>query len=204
MEAIICLPVLLLLSLGVAQFAHIWYCRTIVHYAAFSAARATLTAPADSNGKQNISKEQTEAQAAAEIICRAITFTSLTDDLENPGVGKIGGSGNVKNKCKVTILDSFVDRASGQKINLSKWQRGVEVEMNVPLLFPYAGQIIGACMKMWSDGKLDIQETNPSAEKLDELITHNSNIVGDFFFPHIILRERAYISKPFLSTWTTP
>lgn len=204
MEAIICLPVLLLLSLGVAQFAHIWYCRTIVHYAAFSAARATLTAPADSNGEQNISKEQTEAQAAAEIICRAITFTSLTDDLENPGVGKIGGSGNVKNKCKVTILDSFVDRASGQKINLSKWQRGVAVEMNVPLLFPYAGQIIGACMKMWSDGKLDVQETNPSAEKLDEVITHNSNIVGDFFFPHIILRERAYISKPFLSTWTTP
>ena len=204
MEAIICLPVLLLLSLGVAQFAHIWYCRTIVHYAAFSAARATLTAPADSNGEQNISKERTEAQAAAEIICRAITFTSLTNDLENPGVGKIGGSGNVKNKCKVTILDSFVDRASGQKINLSKWQRGVEVEMNVPLLFPYAGQIIGACMKMWSDGKLDVQETNPSAEKSDEVITHNSNIVGDFFFPHIILREKAYISKPFLSTWTTP
>ena len=205
MEAIICLPVLLLLSLGVAQFAHIWYCRTIVHYAAYSAARATLTAPADDNGEQNKSKELTEAQAAAEIICRAITFTSLTDDLENPGVGKIGGSGNVKNKCKVSILDSYYDRASEEEKKLSQWQRGVEVEMNVPLLFPYAGQIIGACMKMWSDnGDLDIQKTNPSAEKLDEVITHNSNIVGDFFFPHIILRERAYISKPFLSTWTTP
>ena len=44
MEAIICLPVLLLLSLGVAQFAHIWYCRTIVHYAAYCGARAVLTA----------------------------------------------------------------------------------------------------------------------------------------------------------------
>ena len=203
MEAIICLPVLLLLSLAAAQFAHIWYCRTIVRYAAFSAARASLTAPADAHGVRNRNKELSEAQAAAEIVCRTITFTSLTDDLSNPGIGAIYGSGDVRNKCKVTMVDEYYDRANQSSRALSEWQRGVEVQMSVPLLFPYAGSIIGATMKMWSGGNLDIQSTTPEQEHVSDVITHDRGVVGDFFFPHIILRERVYVSKPFKSSWTT-
>ena len=86
MEAIICLPVLLLLSLGVAQFAHIWYCRTIVHYAAYSAARATLTAPGNNDGSQNYSAEWNQASQSAYKICQLVNFSTLQDGEILPGV----------------------------------------------------------------------------------------------------------------------
>ena len=101
MEAIICLPVLLLLSLGVAQFAHIWYCRSIVHYAAYCGARAVLTAP---NGPAN---ELIAARSAVEIVCAPIAFMNPTgsNDFSLPGINPpagnssssaIGGSGAVR------------------------------------------------------------------------------------------------------------
>lgn len=48
MEAVLCLPLLLLLVTGIVQFARIWEARLMVQYAAYNAARAALVYnPAD-------------------------------------------------------------------------------------------------------------------------------------------------------------
>lgn len=221
MEAIICLPVLLLLSLGVAQFAHIWYCRTIVHYAAYCAARATLTAPGNNDGSQNYAAEWNQASQAAYKICQLVNFSTLQDGEILPGVNNnlaIPGGGRIENKCFVRIIGDRseaparradnIERDDGElrEPTLDEWHRGVRVKMHVPLLFPFAGNIIGATMKMWSDnGDLDIRPTTPAAEGRGDSVTGDpNNTSGNFFFPHIVLRERVYIAKPFKSTWTTP
>lgn len=215
MEAIICLPVLLLLSLGVAQFAHIWYCRAIVHYAAFSAARATLTAPGNGDGTQDYAAEWTQASLAAYDICQLVNFTTLTDGNILPGVNgnnAIPGGGLISNKCFVRIIGDpstaparcadSVDRELGEPA-LDRWHRGVRVKMYVPLLFPFAGNIIGAALRYWSDGDVDIRTTTPGAEGLADSVTADPTNIGRFVFQHIVLRERVYFVKPFGSSWIT-
>ena len=128
MESVICLPVLLLLSLAAAQFAHLWYCRTIVHYAAFSAARAAVTAP---RGQENA-----QARRAAEIVCAPIAFTDPVggDDFGLPGITPpqkdfqepIPGSGAVSGG-DTTILRVAVTTTSLHNVK-------AEVQFGVPLL----------------------------------------------------------------------
>ena len=214
MEAIICLPVLLLLSLGVAQFAHIWYCRAIVHYAAYSAARAALTAPGNADGSQNYAAEWTQASQAAYDICQLVNFTTLTDGNILPGVNDnkaIPGGGRISSKCFVRIIGDrstaaarcadSVDKELGEP-ELDRWHRGVRVKMYVPLLFPFAGNIIGAALRYWAGGDVDIQATTPAAEGLAGSVTSDPTNSGNFVFQHIVLRERVYSVKPFGSSWT--
>ena len=211
MEAIICLPVLLLLSLGVAQFAHIWYCRTIVHYAAYCGARAVLTAP---NGANN---ELTAARSAAEIVCAPIAFMNPTSegDFSLPGItpaagttvnSVIEGSGAVKknqsdrssNILNVRliqpgdVIDDYLP--SPQGVKLPEWQRGVEVEMKVPLLIPFAGPVIGKLMSLWNNGNFDISADTPDGTIIQKF--------ANDWTSRICLRERMYIVKPFISTWS--
>ena len=192
MEAIICLPVLLLLSLGVAQFAHIWYCRTIVHYAAFSAARTAVTAPSG--------RETEQARRAAEIVCAPIVFSNPLNgtDFALPGItpsapdstfqDPIPGSGSIANN------DQRILRVSVTETSLHNVR--ANVEFGVPLLFPLAGPVIGKTMKLFNGGSY-----SPSAGDgpggIYQLVA-----AGDY--PRIILKEQVYMAKPFLSTWTTP
>ena len=205
MEAIICLPVLLLVSLGVMQFAHIWYCRTIVHYAAYCAARATLTAPA---GDEN---EEIAARSAAEIVCAPIAFMNPTKsrDFSLPGINppapgennSIQGSGAVRyihnnqNNCDGNILNVSVS-SSGD------WHRQVDVEMKVPLLIPFAGHVIGELVTLWTGGNFDITPTTPDGP---DPVT-GKRVIHKFsneWTSRICLHERAYIVKPFKSTWSS-
>ena len=212
MEAIICLPVLLLLSLGVAQFAHIWYCRTIVHYAAYCGARAVLTAP------RGADKELTAARSAAEIVCAPIAFMNPTGekDFSLPGItpaplgsqvnGVIEGSGAVKKNQSARssnilnvrliqpgdIIDDYLP--SPQGVKLPEWQRGVEVEMKVPLLIPFAGPVIGKLMSLWNNGNFDISADTPDGTIIQKF--------ANDWTSRICLRERMYIVKPFISTWS--
>ena len=224
METIICLPVLLLLSLGVAQFAHIWYCRTIVHYAAYCGARAVLTAP------KGADKELTAARSAAEIVCAPIAFMNPTGEKDfslpgitpvRPGSGNtIQGSGAVRNNrtppdnnvMNVRVLspdnvndfsDDYLRSASYTPRNrIPAWHRGVEVEMKVPLLFPFAGPIIGQLATLWdANGNFDIETRtpdNPSEYTGWRTIQH---FAGEWT-SRICLRERVYMVKPFISTWS--
>ena len=191
MEAIFCLPVLLLLSLGVAQFAHIWYCRTIVHYAAFSAARAAVTAPSGCETEQ--------ARRAAEIVCAPIVFSNPLNgtDFALPGItpsatgsfqGPIPGSGSIADNDQ-TILRVGVTDTPRHNVK-------AEVQFGVPLIFPLAGPIIGKTMALFSGGSY-----SPSAGEGPGGIYQLVN--GDHY-PRIILKEQVYMAKPFLSTWTTP
>ena len=221
MEAIICLPVLLLLSLGVVQFAHIWYCRTIVHYAAYCGARAVLTAPSGLEGRA--------ARSAVETVCAPIAFMNPTSgtDFSLPGVtpppvnnsarSVIGGSGAVRynntsspdnNILNVTLIspDNFTDDylasdsyTPGRR--LPDWHYGVQVEMKVPLLIPFAGQVIGQLATLWdNNGNFDISARTPDAPDRNTGWRTIQKFNGEWT-SRICLRERAYIVKPFISTW---
>lgn len=223
MEAIICLPVLLLLSLGVAQFAHIWYCRTIVHYAAYCGARAVLTAP---NGPAN---ELIAARSAVEIVCAPIAFMNPTSgtDFSLPGIAPasgtavnsvIEGSGAVRvnnadpdrNILNVRVIspgnltdDYLASSSYTPSRRLPNWHYGVEVEMKVPLLFPFAGQIIGQLASLWdANGNFNIEVRTPDGPDRFTRKRTIQKFDGDFT-SRICLRERAYIVKPFISTWST-
>lgn len=199
MEAIICLPVLLLLSLGVAQFAHIWYCRTIVHYAAHCGARAVLTAP---NGENN---ELTAARSAVETVCAPIAFMNPTssDDFSLPGVNPpvpgnnntVLGSGAVRYKHG----NSSDNRNNILQVSVSApadWHRCVDVRMKVPLLVPFAGQVIGKMMKLWNENNgFDVNADTPDGVYIQRF--------GDEWTSRICLHEKAYIVKPFVSTWSS-
>ena len=200
MEAIICLPVLLLLSLGVAQFAHIWYCRTIVHYAAYCGARATLTAP---NGAAN---ELTAARSAVETVCAPIAFMNPTDedDFSLPGVtpassstvnSAIEGSGAVR--FKHNNNSNHANNVLQVSVSMpSAWHRQVDVTMKVPLLIPFAGQVIGKLMSLWNDNaEFDIRADTPDGTVIQ--------LFSGEWTSRICLRERAYIVKPFVSTWSS-
>ena len=204
MEAIICLPVLLLLSLGVAQFAHIWYCRTIVHYAAYCGARAVLTAPAGKN------KELTAARSAVEIVCAPIAFMNPTGgtDFSLPGItppapgenNSIQGSGAVRfKKDNNSTHDDNILQVSVS--TPEDWHRQVDVVMKVPLLVPFAGQIIGQLVTLWTNGNFDITIKSPAEPEsgTSRRVIHK---FADEWTSRICLHERAYIVKPFISTWS--
>ena len=201
MEAIICLPVLLLLSLGVAQFAHIWYCRAIVQYAAYCGARAVLTAP---NGATN---ELTAARSAVETICAPIAFMNPTDedDFSLPGITPPApGAGNTLQASGAVRFNS--SNPADNILNVivttpADWHRGVEVEMKVPLLVPFAGQVIGQLATLWTNGNFDINPRTPDGPDP----TTGRRVIQKFageWTSRICLREKAYIVKPFVSTWS--
>lgn len=200
MEAIICLPVLLLLSLGVAQFAHIWYCRTIVHYAAYCSSRAVLTAP---DGEAN---ELIAARSAAEIVCAPIAYMNPTDgtDFSLPGIAPASGTAVnsvIEGSGAVRFQANNNSGAYNNILNVAvstpqDWHRQVDVTMKVPLLIPLAGQVIGKLMKLWNDNaEFDISADTPDGTVIQ--------LFPGEWTSRICLRERAYIVKPFVSTWST-
>ena len=225
MEAVICLPVLLLVSLGVAQFAHIWLCRTMVQYAAYCGARATLPVSTEKI-KSGMTEEETAALFAAKRICALISFTQgdaqteitrdwLVDD-NNPE-GKILGSGGVHDTVRYTRI-YYESQRDGQlnyvygwqsgkvaiavtKPGENNWSRAVMVRMDVPLLFPFAGQIIGKSFAFFRNGDTGIYDIKRSTDALSEIDRETYNLdyreSEDFFYPHIRLCETAVIGKPF-------
>ena len=191
MEAIICLPVLLLVSLGVAQFAHIWLCRTMVQYAAFCAARATLTAPA---GDQN---EERWARDAAQVVCATVSFLNpdpnTYPDFSFPGIPYRLNDDETATQGTGRVRDENVFSVS--LLNTDPWHRGVEVTMAVPLLFPVAGPVIGKTMQLYAGGRFAPDTATPDGTY--------TTLRSSEPFPRIYLHERAYIVKPFKSTWST-
>lgn len=229
METLICLPVLLLVALGTGQFAHIWYCRQIVQYAAFAGARATLPLsgspvnPPVTGGGRNMTEEEAGALYAARRICALVSLTQAEGAKEYTRdwlpEGKIGGSGGLAGNPSaenISVWRSGSGAATtlpGWKIGKmtvavekpNKWARAVTVRMDVPLLFPFAGQVIGKAMRLYDgDLNLDIAPEGLSTEEADkDVYSHDyANEFDNFFFPHIRLRETAVIGKPFVVTTT--
>lgn len=195
MEAIICLPVLLLVSLGVAQFAHIWLCRTMVQYAAYSAARAALVSAAKT--------ETDQARIAAKAVCAPLAFYNPTDgeDFSLPGIvdpseeaakndGKIIASGAVE-------FEGESDSENVLTVTASKTDNFhvmAEVKMKVPLLVPLAGPVIGRVMTIFAEWW---GHYGPAAKTPDGPMFRLTNDR----FPRIELKEQVYMTRPFLITW---
>ncbi len=58
-EFVICFPLVLFVMLAILQVAHIWIAKSLVHYAAFSAARSALVlTPGEYNGVGSIAAER--------------------------------------------------------------------------------------------------------------------------------------------------
>ena len=181
MEAVICLPVLLLVSLGVAQFAHIWLCRTMVQYAAYCGARATLTAPP--------SGEQKQAAFAVQRVCAPLAFANPfgEQDFSLPGTNenqKIASSGAVLKK---DVLSTSVT------VDGNQFHTATTVKMSVPLILPLAGSVIGKTMTLFKDGDFKPEEGTPDGKVTTKL-------TGDLF-PRIILTETVHMAKPYRCTW---
>ena len=67
--------------------------------------------------------------------------------------------------------------------------------MKIPLIFPFAGQIIGQMMSLWNeDAEFDIRAETPDGVTVQ--------LFSGEWTSRICLRERAYIVKPFISTWS--
>lgn len=167
LEALLALPVLLLLTLGVGQLAHIWYCRQIVHYAAEAGARAAVVS---SSGDFSL-----RARLSAREICSLISFTEETAGtrVTLPGIGEVPGSGDTD------------ARLAGCTAEFSDWVMSCEVSMDVPLLFPVAGPVIGRVLTLF-DGVEFKPSFAPGA--------------GDGY-ASLRIRQKALVPKPFLSSW---
>ena len=194
MEAVLCLPVLLLVSLGVAQFAQIWFFRTMVHYAAYCGARATLVADKD--------RETIMATEAVKKVCAPLVFhvPNSTDgtganDFVLPGINAnktIAASDGVNNTDILTVkVDSPVVKFDEIEY---PFHTLTTVTAWIPLLVPVAGPIIGKIMKLYNEGSgLSLSADSPGADDPVKLIS------GDLF-PRMKVTEKVYMAKPYLST----
>lgn len=121
METVLVMPLFLAMVMGALQFAHIYIGKQIVNYAAFSAARSTLSAKAGD--------EQTKAEEAAK---RVLSWLILAPEKETDGVLMPNYSG-----------DDMKSHLLGVKVETKeKWLKAVEVRFAFPLEFPLAAQII--------------------------------------------------------------
>ena len=76
------------------------------------------------------------------------------------------------------------------------WHRQIDVKMKVPLLIPFAGPVIGKLMSLWNENaEFDISADTPDGTVIQKF-------TGDWT-SRICLHERAYIVKPFVSTWSS-
>ncbi|MBQ9337570.1 MAG: pilus assembly protein [Lentisphaeria bacterium] len=121
METIMAMPLLIALTFGALQMAHIHIARQVAGYAAYAAARATLP---ESNGKE----EDAARKAAQRILC---WLTASADSAHNGVLMPDPDSKAVKDR----ILDF--------KVRRNDWNREVEFRFAFPLVMPLAAQIIG-------------------------------------------------------------
>ena len=120
METLIAMPLLIALTFGVLQLAHIQIARQVVSYAAYAAARAALPA---ADGKE----EEAARKAAQRILC---WLTASADGTRNGVLMPDPDSKATK------------DRILEFKLTRPDRAREVELKFAFPLVMPLAAQII--------------------------------------------------------------
>lgn len=122
MEAVVALPLALLLVFGIVETALLMTAKTIVKRAAYCAARAAAVAPP--------SERAAAARKAAEI---ALSWVSLADGgdggVEVPGWGRVLGSGSAAQRIGVAVSGG-----SAQGLGIT-----AEVSFAFPLMIPAMG-----------------------------------------------------------------
>jgi Flp pilus assembly protein TadG len=133
MEFIMAFPIVLTLMLAVVQFAHICIARQVVHYAAYSAARAAMVtteveAPDD-------------AKEAAARICSAITLSESLVDY-NARTSAAGGDKQAFNAARNKTIVT---------VDFNDWNITATVKHQFGLVVPIVGQMLGWGFTLWGD-----------------------------------------------------
>ena len=176
-ESVLLLPVVLLVFMAAAQFAHIFYARQIVEYASYSGARAGRLGSADTI--------QTNAYNAARQICSLIALTapagSAGENLTLPWLGGIAGSQNLDEKLSVTCTEQ-----PGESVTCT-------VQMDFPLVVPVVREFIAGVLRF-----TNINESTliaPGTQKPDFIVYH-----ADDGFPHLRFTRSAAVAKNYQVT----
>lgn len=127
MEAVIVLPVLVMLIFAVIQFANILMVQQLVEYAAYCGARATLTC--------NAVLASDQAKAAALRVLAPVSLSEEDDDSDTgphdyPGWGKLKGTKDLESQVDVELLPPPIAAAATLKYV------GCKVTFNYPLIIP--------------------------------------------------------------------
>jgi len=127
MEAVIVLPVLLMLIFAIFQFANVMMVQQLVEYAAYCGARATLTCrPAQA---------PTHAKEAAKRILAPVSLSKEDDDSKTgphayPGWGNLKGTKDLDDRVEVDLSPSPMTTAP------SLHYVGCKVKFDYPLIIP--------------------------------------------------------------------
>jgi len=175
MEFIMAFPIVLTLMLAVVQFAHICIARQVVHYAAYSAARAAMVTTE--------AEAPTAATNAAARICSSITLSESIADYNDrvnfPGEKQAFSA--ARRKTRVTV-----------DFNSNPWNIKATVEHDFGLIVPIVGQMLGWGLTLWGDKPDDGYKIT----KKD--MTGNKYVGKDAIdYPHITLIETVLMSKPY-------
>ena len=127
MEAVIVLPVLVMLIFAVIQFANILMVQQLVEYAAYCGARATLTC--------NAALATGKATRAALRVLAPVSLSEEDDDSDTgphdyPGWGKLKGTKDLEDQVEVELMPPPIVAADTVKYV------GCKVTFKYPLLIP--------------------------------------------------------------------
>lgn len=203
MEAVLCLPLLLLLVTGVIQFARIWEARLMVQYAAYNAARAALVYNTEDYADIDKSTGKITFKSSEGPVWVAAVNTLAWKSATSAGTGDASGDYSFpgfSGDLSFRIHDSaFVRRqivVSADKSWESNGVVKVTVKFKSPLLFsifalgstqgdPESAEDIGSGSEapLVHDSSLDVAE----------------HTQWDDSIPHVILTESCTMPKP----WST-
>jgi hypothetical protein len=192
MEFVLVMPLLFVMIMGVLQVAHIWMARQVVHYAAYCAARSTLTANHD------LMRDQSVATDAALRVCAWIAFDddggAGQDVTEIPGWGTIPFSGSVKKRTRV--VTGYTDSEYMGMIGACPWQTRAVVEFDFALLMPVAGQMMSYLVKPSGDAVAQQIRAGIIAVKPGMGWTGQEE-KKNYSYPYITLKEMCILPKPY-------
>ena len=179
MEAVVCIPVLLVMILGCMQIAHIWFARQLVQYAAYASARVLLSTP-DQDCEKAVKTGGAAWKAAAQVCSWvALSQPEGSKGIDIPGWGAVPGSGNMERKLKLELGTAG-----------DKWTPKVTVNFDFPLVMPIAGHIIARGLNPWAKGQ-EWQEQHADA-------TGNAHSAEAMNYPYIRFTESAALVKPYV------
>ena len=193
MEFVLVMPLLFVMIMGVLQIAHIWMARQVVHYAAYCAARSTLTA------NTQLFQDQTVARNAAYRVCAWIAFDDkgegdAQDVTEIPGWGKIPFSESVKKRTRV--FTGFTDADYSGMFAASPWQTRAVVEFDFALLMPVAGQMMSSLFKQDAAAIVGQIRSGEIAVRPGMGWTGQEE-KKNYSYPYITLKEMCILPKPY-------
>lgn len=186
MEFVLAFPLVLLLILGAVQASHLWAARTVVHYAAYCAARAGLVCREAEFGSP------TGPKRAAERVCSWVVMgeQSPAGRMQLPGWGPIPNSGSVADKTRVTV-SKFDD-----------WNVEAEVQLDFAMIVPIVGPLIAWSVNPFPYYDPSMEFGNPYRKRF--VMAGSGRSYPDMVsYPHITLRDRASLSKPYVTVTPT-